>query len=358
MSRSFILNHPDSSEFVVDEFHVNVWTLKEKEVYVDVGLLLEVSPDLMRGKLKNFSLRTPFAVKSNSVQDLGGLMLSHPSLIRLLFNDNIATQINVHKDGDRATLLQFQLRKTIVLVQSNVSQAGDVINLSFQELDLDIDEIILTLNFPSKMCLYVRLRFEIDLKRTENLISDHTMAYHRLMYDFRFNERRVMGDVPSVVPDLIGIRNIYIFMIQPIRYKVVLKAEGNLRYMRLLENSSTSWAAYLPALKRVRGRFLVYSWKGDRSAKPLDAFRLLVAFERLSRWQTRGVLILVMLSLLQALLLTLQSINIASFFQVTTPYVTWLLAVVSTVIGIALAGAIGNMLWDSVKAIYRRFKGN
>ena len=80
---------------MLEQLHINLWFFDFRTIHVDTGLLVGIPKDLFTAVSKlDFSCHMPFSVNPYSVQDLFS-KLEDETVLRLLFNDEVATKVNV-----------------------------------------------------------------------------------------------------------------------------------------------------------------------------------------------------------------------------------------------------------------------
>jgi hypothetical protein len=339
MTGSFLLTSPNSAQIAVDQFHVNVWFFSEETIIVDLGLLIRV-PKTLLSSLGDLILYIPFNMRTGTTSSLHEI-LQNDHILQLVFNDEVRSKRHISHNPNQGF---FVKDSTSFKITPRVD-------------GLRNDELNAISTTDQSIGVYSRIRFEVDIKNTSNIYFEKGVTNRQILYDFRFNERRLFdASNQDVYLNTVNIYSILIFVIQPNIYRIVLSASSKMRYIRLLEKEVNGWDLYIPNLKNNIKTFLVYSWKGEQIARPDRAFNLLVSFEIESGIQQRLIVILVT-AIFSYLLITLpQNINFSYILSDITPYVVTLFNFLGIIGGIAVTGMLGNILWDLIKYLYNRFR--
>lgn len=287
MSKALFITSQQADKVRVSELHANFWYLGGRRAFLDLGLMLRVDKGVIGAdKEVVITCFLPFHVKKGSLVDLSRFLRSEDTL-QLLFNDGLDSirSIAAVPGVGPASLIRFRSGRRFVLVHP-VLQYLDAEN--GLEISLDLDNLDLGLMLSEYQTdkdvpLYIRFRYQIDVKTTGSLYFDRRMLHDQVHIDFRFNEPRLISGLgQDYLRRLVPIEKIYVFSIQPTFFSVVREPSTQRKYVRLLELDREGWKKYLDGMIKSGGNYLVYHWKEDLDDGQLPTvryFNMLVSLE-------------------------------------------------------------------------------
>ncbi len=352
MLRSFLVTSEQGAALVIRDFHVNLWFLDYDSIYLELGLLLETDKQALGAGEIVLRLLSPFDCHPDSLENLHDTMLKIETL-HLLFNDEVGNFHPLTYAADnRAFYVDFRSGRSFLLLKPEISSGSmhNVFEFRLTSTGIRHDELDRSLEGKEVLRCYIRFRYKVAVKSTDNIYFERGVMRSDILYDFRFNDLRVFeNEYTGVYDKMVRIQDIYVFVIHPYKYRISLNASTKMRYIRLLE--SGAWGGYLPPLTGRKDKFLIYYWRENRSPKDSDSsFNLLVSFDAEERAVVR--------TLLAALLLTPTSILLLALPQyirledITSRLSHFVAAVVRTMGGIGLTvvlGMVANSLWELAK---------
>jgi len=362
MSRSFLVTSKQTVALTIRNFHVNVWFLNQGSIYLDIGLLLNIDKQRFKHEEILLQIHSPFDFQQGSLENLHDVMLK-VEVLHLLFNDEVRDQRPLTYGTDnRAFYVDFRSGRNFLLLKPEI-HSGNKPNAFDVRITFDgirKDDLDLILEEKAILPCYLRFRYKVAIKHTDNIHFERGVIRNDIMYDFRFNELRAFDSKDIRLHDeMARIEDIYIFVIHPYIYRLSLNASAKMKYIRLLEKERIGWGEYLPALTKNNNKFLIYYWRENRSAEDsISSFNLLVSFEAEDRGILRTLFAALLLTPTSFILLALpQYIRLEDITAHLAPLVT---AIVRAIGGLGLLVVIGmlpNALWDLVKVGFQRIRG-
>lgn len=293
MTRTFVATSAaaQKSNLTIDEMHVNMWFIDRKNVFCDIGMQIIAQKEAILED-KGFQLRCqlPFKCKGSSVLDLYDA-INEPNIALLIFNEQrqsyeiLTDRVNIERPP---YIAKFLSRGKIIICDSGISLDVDSsVNIRVNLTDINHSE--LNSAFPNdSICFYVRFRFSVDEREDLNIYRVRRSYNEQIHVDFRFNEERLL-DRSIDTKSIVDINNVFIFVIKPVYFKLLIDPSDDRRYTRLLETNDRrhtrhqetkkGWKDYLPELERSKERFLIYSWKKNILGKSSSKSGVLEAHE-------------------------------------------------------------------------------
>ena len=177
-------------------------------------------------------------------------------------------------------------------------------------------------------------------------------------FDLRFNEFRLIeDDNPSIYRELVPIKNVFVFTIQPTYFGILLEPNASRKYVRLLEKERKGWLEYLDAINQEKDNFMVYHWREElstQSSLPDVHFNMVVSFEAEKVDVTRQLNFALLTALLSSVFLLLPNfIDLTKIAGKLTPF---LQVSANTIGSIGLTVGLGlatSAIYDFLKDYFR-----
>jgi hypothetical protein len=295
----YILSDEGRENISLKELHANLWFFNKKKAFLDVGLWYEFEKDFFFSKdFFKFTIYTPFSIKEK-VKSLFETM-SEDKIMRLLHNEDI----DIQSSGETQSpykIVKFNKsdnREYFVLLDADLSESTNcnkfdlTINHkdSKNELKKKLDEN--SLQDKTKIGIYVRFRYFIDLPKTSNITINKDFYHEKILVDLRLNDERSVP-IKEARKKSLSISKFMFFVILSNSYEVLTDVSQARKYARILE---PKWKEYIGdeplyfLQKKWKGRddrrlnlfiekLLVYYWKSP-SELGNNSFNLLITCQK------------------------------------------------------------------------------
>ncbi len=273
MSLFAVLNSRQSPSPIVQDCHINIWSLGgffgARQTVFDLGLCLKARES---GPVSEFDLAIPFGTSEDSLEDLSDKLKDHVTL-SLVFSgaaDFSSEPSPTITYGDESLLL-----RSIDPDRScrEEKQCNDQVS---------VWKIRLRSPIEADAPVYVRLRFLVTGLGRTWLWRKSMWAKNGAIVDFRVGDVRGTTGFNSRLDEsrIVRIERLYVFVIAP-AWLELRTASPDLHYIRILEGRP--WWDYLGSATSLFGeeKLVIYQWRDTE--KGVDAGRSFHSFLDLNR---------------------------------------------------------------------------
>lgn len=352
MLRSFIITSDLCNELSISQLHLNLWHIKDRQFIVDIGLNISLSVVMLASKQNiKITLHTPFAIKNGDVESLYNLMLMD-DVLQLVFNDEVSSKqyiTNNQNNHNVAHIINFKSGKNILYLNPLI----EIMDCNKINMSLQLTNMNLSCQTSDNISSYIRIRYNIDITKSSCIYFENRVFHNHEHYDFRFNEPRSFEvNDENVYSQLMEIKEIMIFIIKPIYYKIMLNADRYFRYIRILEKEKEGWVKYLPPINKSKKNYLVYNWRIDATANMPSPkyYEMLLSFEAEKSDITKQLYLGLSIGMISFIILILP--NYSDVFQLLGKYsnvIKQAMTVIGGILFTLFLGVISNAVWSYLK---------
>lgn len=340
---------------VLKEFHVNIWHISKKEMFLDLGLLLEVPlvkiPDCI-----DFDLQLPFRVEGDAV-DLTP-KLHQREIIDLLFNENYNKTELTH---NKSTIVNVELTSSNRGDFTLISPCIETLGNSSLSLSYASEELLFAskrLKRTDVINVYSRIRIKIDVKNSFGIELLKKELHDEVLYDIRLNDTRQLENAQEAYSNMISVERFLLFLITPAHYAITLEPSKYKKHVRRLEEE---WQTYLPQLSVKSSPYFVNYWRANEVGQLSQNFLVRAQREKTRPWERFKIVFYISVALF-LVTDTLTSVDVDKALELfTLPQETvtgiseYYSATVNSFLPILsglLLAVIANAIWSLVSITY------
>lgn len=348
MLLSFRVQNNSHEAIEVKEFHVNLWYITYKKVYLDLGIWFEIPLHIFFAQSPlEFTITTPFPIKKK-VDNLFD-KLKVPEILRLVHNDYSQKSSIQQKNGGAVESVRFddESRGSFLLFNSQIKKQSNskitliLENEGLNKKTLEDNKLIVVKNGIEYIGVYNRFRYEVKISDSSNIYLLSSAFTKKLFIDLRINDLR-SDDASTSASKFLKIKKMLFYAVLPRSYETI-DGRGTRKYVRTLEQK---WRNYIPPINP-KDNYLVHSWKEINI--DTDSYIVLISAKR----EVNNFRVLFVLLCFFAILFFLvdiwQKLQLDADYNAYSEIVNWilrgilaLLLLITTLIG-------GNALWDFIK---------
>lgn len=324
MENSFFIYTDDSTNLVLERFHVCTWEFKDSSL-VEFGFEIESSSINNRDSIV-ISMLIPWLKKNCKIDDLyGKLKIGDNS--RFIFNDSIKSTAYLQDSTDESGVIHtFSDRNKLCLLPIK----SEIENDRFLKITINLKDYKKITN--EKPNVYIR--FWIEPPAPFISVRKNGISKSTIIYDAKINERRNIAKSDLVKlsdKQFCEIKTCFMFNILPNSYEIVFFDSKTLKNVRTLEYGSFS--KYLGDKRIQKNELLVVFNKRNQS----DSFSFFSVFSK-ERIGPGQFALAVFVNILCGILLFIPSykksftpeLEYTSLMQ-NLPYEIWLAIVIAVV---------------------------
>ena len=263
-SRTFYVeSNPSEASLTIAELHANLWVEKSTTVWVDIGMMLQLSAEAFK-HIDEIRLSCVVQVPSRpgSLRSLDEIIVND-NVARWLFNDS--TEIRtLARVGQSPSAKIITYRKTALYVVPG-QDAIYVADKERVEITLPLAAIAgrdsPTCDDQGRVYIYTRFRYQAERNASGYQITSGALRDH-VFLDLRFNDARGMPAAVISRKTYLPISIVRIFLVHHFDCAVQIAPKAQWKeYERLLERNGAELDGYFRSSSSWRRKALIHQWK-------------------------------------------------------------------------------------------------